>query len=370
MPRYISSRDGEFQGRKKRSFVSPNHIIHFLSTARDQDWEPFKNIAIEYATNKRTPPKRLNLRHVNTVASSKPRDLVPHVINEFNSHVDPDRESLLGGGIADVIHTVGHTVGHLFGLDKLSDAIFGGPTQKERSYDSEIAAYLVDQTYKPPKERPFIGVDGYKRLQKYDSDFYSVWEKPDGELLVTIRGTKLNHSDIGSDMKILVGTKGGKLDSLDPLFDQLEKDFPNTKYNTAAHSLGTSYLLKEFPEHRDNMNEVFLFNVASSPLQSEGQLENIANQNAQYYVNSSDLVSSGAYGRMNRETIDNNLYLADYTYSPIAAHSLTQWYNEDDMKKEQHEQYLATPKKEEETTSFDVAELQQDTEETRAEGLS
>ena len=370
MPRYIRSRDGEFQKHKRRSFMSPDHMIHFLSTAKDHEWEPFKTIATEYATNKRTPPRRLNLRHVNTVAQSHPRDLVPHVIDEFNSHVDPKRDSLLGGGIADVIHSVGHTVGHLFGLDKLSDAIFGGPEHKERSKDSEIAAFLVDMTYKPMKERPFIGVDGYRRLQKYDTDFYSVWEKPDGELLVTIRGTKLNHADIQADLKLLVGEKGGKLDSLDPLFDQLEKDFPNTKYNTAAHSLGTSYLIKEFPEHRDNMNEVFLFNVASSPLQSEGELENIANQNAQYYVNSSDLVSSGAYGQMDRETIDNNLYLGDYTYSPIAAHSLTQWYNDDDMKREQHEQYLATPKKEEEPPTFDVAELQKDTAETRAEGLS
>ena len=78
----------------------------------------------------------------------------------------------------------------------------------------------------------------------------------------------------------------------------------------------------------------------------------------------------GAYGQMDRETIDNNLYLGDYTYSPIAAHSLTQWYNDDDMKREQHEQYLATPKKEEEPPTFDVAELQKDTAETRAEGLS
>ena len=171
-------------------------------------------------------------------------------------------------------------------------------------------------------------------------------------------------------MHIVQANQLTQMQSLDPLFDQLEKDFPNTKYNTAAHSLGTSYLIKEFPEHRDNMNEVFLFNVASSPLQSEGELENIANQNAQYYVNSSDLVSSGAYGRMDRETLDNKLYLSDYTYSPIAAHSLTQWYDEDEMKKEQHEQYLATPKQVEISPTTDVAEYEEDTEETRAEGLS
>lgn len=368
MPRYVRSRDGEFQKQTRRSFISPNHMIHFLSSATDHEWEPFKKIATEYATNKRTPPRQLNLLHVNTVARAHPRDLVSHVIDEFNSHVDPERDSLLGGGIADTIHTVGHTVGHLFGLDKLSDAIFGGPKQKEQTHDSEVAAYLVDMTYKPVSSRPLIGVDGFERLPKYDTDFYSVWKKPDGELLVTIRGTKLNHSDIHADLKLLVGEKGGKLDSLDPLFDKLEKDFPNVKYNTAAHSLGTSYLLKEFPEHRDNMNEVFLFNVASSPMQSAGELDNIANQNAQYYVNSGDMVSSGAYQHMDRETLDNNFYLGDYRWSPMAAHSLGQWYDSEDMVKEQGQQALAHQKPKE--SSFDVAELKQDTAQTRAEGLS
>lgn len=368
MPRYLSSRDGEFQKHKRRSFVSPDHLIHFLNSARQHEWEPFKSIAVEYATNKRTPPTRLNLKHVNTVARSKPRDLVKYVVDEFNSHIDPERDSLLGGGVSDTIHTIGHTVGHLFGLDKLSDLVFGGPEHREQSRDSEVAAYLVKQTYLPLNERPVVGVGGYRRLKKYDTDFYSVWEKPDGELLVTVRGTKLNHSDIHEDLKLLVGEKGGKLESLDPLFDQLEKDFPGVKYNTAAHSLGTSYLIKEFAEHRDNMDEVFLFNVASSPMQSEEQLSHVANQSANYYVNSGDMVSSGAYQHMDRETIDNNLYLGDYMWSPLASHSVSQWYDYDAMTTEQGQQALAEHKPVD--SSYDVAELKQDTSQTRAEGLS
>ena len=240
--------------------------------------------------------------------------------------------------------------------------------KKEQSRESEVAAFLVKQTYSPIGERPLIGVDGYKRLPKYDTDFYSVWEKPDGELLVTIRGTKLNHADIHADLKLLVGEQGKKLESLDPLFDQLEKDFPGKKYNTAAHSLGTSYLLKEFPEHRDNMDEVFLFNVASSPLQSEGELNTIANQDAHYYVNSGDMVSSGAYQHMDRETLDNNLYLGDYMWSPLASHSVSQWYDHDQMVTEHGEQTREHQRPEE--SSYEVAELKQDNPQTRAEGLS
>ena len=372
MPRYLSSRDGEFQRYKRRSFATPDHLIHFLSSTTDDSWAPFKKIATEYATNKRTPPRRLKLSHVRQVATSHPRDLVSHVVEEFNSHIDPERESLLGGGISDTLHTIGHEVGHLFGLDKLSDLIFGGPDVKERSRESEVAAYLVKQTYQPVNKRPLVGVDGWKRLSTYDTDFYSVWEKPDGELLVTIRGTKLNNEDIKADLKLMVGADGGKLDSLDPLFDKLEKDFPGVKYDVAAHSLGTHYLIQEFAEHRDNMDDVFLFNIASSPMQDKATLQAIANLDANYYINSGDLVSSGAYQNMNRETLDNNLYLGDYAWSPLAAHSLTQWYNQDDMDKERKRLALAESQKkiEPEGPKGETAEMSLDTKETREAGLS
>ena len=346
-------------------------MLHFLHTATAEDWAPFKRIATEYATNKQTPSRRLKLSHVNEVATSDPRDLAKHVVDELNSHNDPERESLLGGGISDVIHTIGHTVAHGLGIDRLSDFIFGGPVQKERSHESEVAAFLVKQTYMDMKDRPVIGVDGYQRLAKYDSDFYSVWQKPDGELLVTIRGTK-DKQDVFADVKLLVGTKGGKLESLDPLLDRIERDFPGVKYSAAAHSLGTSYLLKEFPEHRDNMNEVYLYNVASSPAQSKAQLQNIANQNAQYYVNASDLVSAGAYQNMSRETLDN-VYLGDYKYSPLAAHSLTQWYNADEMTLAQSRQANEMNQETKEalpTISGETAQMRQDTQETREAGLS
>ena len=372
MPLYSQSREGEFQQRHRRSFATPDHLIHFLSTAGRDDWAPFKKIAQEYATNKRTPLRRLDLAHINAVASSKPRDLVHHVVDEFNSHIDPERESLLGGGISDTIHSIGHEVGHLFGLDKLSDLIFAGPDVKERSHESEVAAYLVKQTYKPEKERPVIAVDGYRRLPKYDTDFFSVWKKPSGQLLVTIRGTKLNMSDIDADLQILVGREGNKLDSLDPLFDELEKDFPGVKYDCAAHSLGTSYLLKQFPEHRDKMNEVFLYNVASSPMQSKSELQSLGNQNAQYYVNSGDLVSAGAYQNMSRETMDNNLFLGDYRWSPLAAHSLSQWYDEKAMEEDrlQHQREENVKQREPEHPEGETAQMSEDTEQTREAGLS
>jgi len=124
MPRYLRSRDGEFQTKKhKRSFTSANHMINFLNNAKAQAWEPFKKIATEYATNKRTPPRQLNLDSVNTVARSHPRDLVKEVVEEFNSFADPERDSFLEGGIADVIHTIGHETGYIMGIDKLLDII-------------------------------------------------------------------------------------------------------------------------------------------------------------------------------------------------------------------------------------------------------
>ena len=120
------------------------------------------------------------------------------------------------------------------------------------------------------------------------------------------------------------------------------------------------------------MDDVFLFNIASSPMQDKATLQAIANLDANYYINSGDLVSSGAYQNMNRETLDNNLYLGDYAWSPLAAHSLTQWYNQDDMDKERKRLALAESQKkiEPEGPKGETAEMSLDTKETREAGLS
>ena len=368
MPRYRRSHRGELQKPKNRSFTSSRQLIHFLATASEEEWQPFRDTASHFLSGEKTPTRRLRRTHLHTLAGSKPFDLLQTVHDEFESHHDPDRESLLGGGLVETIHTVGSEVAHLLGLDQLGNLLTGGPQINPRTLRSERIAYLTDVTYDKPGKRPEESV-GYIRVKKFDSDKFAVWEMKDtGELLVTVAGSKLNWTDISTDLGIMFGKTGQKSDKLDELLDQIEEEYPGKKYDISGHSLATAYILSEFPEHREHMDDVFLFNPASSPLQSVGFLKTQANSNAFFFLNQGDMVSSGMYQQMNHETLENNAFIGPYRYSPWAAHSLTQWYdpsvNASDSLPPPGEDF------DNQESSFETAEFGQDTPETQAAGLS
>ena len=368
MPRYSKSHRGQIQKPKNRSFTSSRQLIHFLATASDDEWKPFQDTAGHFLRGKKTPTRRLKRTHLHTLTTTKPFDLLRHVHDEFDSHHDPDRESLLGGGLVETIHTVGTEVAHLLGLDQLAHLFTGGPKINPRTLRSEMIAYLTDLTYDKPSKRPDKTI-GFTRLEKYDSAQFAVWQKDsDGELLVTVRGSKLNFSDVATDIGIAFGKTGQKSDALDQLLDQIEEDFPGEKYDISGHSLATAYILSEFGEHRDNMDDVFLWNPASSPLQNTEFLKTQANADAFFYINQGDMVSNGLYQQMTPETLDNNAFIGPYRYSPMAAHSLTQWFSSDINLSDS----LPPPGTDydNQETSVDVAEFSRDTPETEAAGLS
>ena len=326
MPRYTASKKGELQAKGNKSFTSPDELIHFLCSATDKEWKPFKQVAIDYLAGKHVPTRRLKKTKVHQVATLKPFDLVRHVHDEFDSH-NGSEESQLGGGIAEVIHTAGSLVSHTLGLDRIGELFGLGPKKNPRTIQSQRVAYLTDLTYKKPKDRPAQTV-GYTRIQKYDSDLVSVWEDSNGELLVCVRGSKINFDDIGKDLKILFGQAGQKSDPLDKLLDQIEKDYPNKKYDVGGHSLGTAFVLSEFEEHRDNMGSVYLYNAASSPLQNVETLQGYANSDAMFYINQGDMVSNAMYQQFDRDHLENNVFIGPYSYTPWGSHSLSQWYND------------------------------------------
>ena len=98
MPRYSRGRRGELQKPKNRSFTSSRQLIHFLATASDQEWQPFQDTAHHFLTEQKKPVRRLKKTHLHKLITTQPFDLLKQVHDEFNSHHDPDRESLLGGG--------------------------------------------------------------------------------------------------------------------------------------------------------------------------------------------------------------------------------------------------------------------------------
>ena len=233
MPIYRRSRRGEFQ-RKTRNFEHPYQLLHFLSTATEDEFKPFQNLADDYLEGRRIPERVLRRSGLLKIAKSKPRDLIPHVVDELESHSQKDRESQLGGGITEAVSTIVREASHLLGLDVLKDSIFGAPSRKPVPLTAETAAFLTDMTYRNVKDRPHHTI-GYTRMPQYDSDFISVWKNENtGEHLVTVRGTKVKGKDFLADAGIFLGKTDTSLKELDDTLMKLEQTFPNKKYDISS----------------------------------------------------------------------------------------------------------------------------------------
>ena len=363
MPRYFQdtpapARDG---------FKSFDEITHFLTKVPHNEWRQFQSVAHSYLNGTQVPKRKLKKSALyKIVTAERGHHLLPELHGELQSYYDQED---VGGGITETLSTLGSAVGHLFGMDWLAKILGITPSTKvPQTLHSELIAWLTKQTYTPLKDRRSETV-GYTRLEKYDNERFSVYQNDKSkELVVCVSGTKLNMSDVVDDMKILMGMEPESAE-LDKMLDQLEKDFPGVRYDMAAHSLGTMFVYSEFKEHRDNMNDIYFFNPASSPLQNTGMLQQYGNDpSTWYFVNQGDIVSNALYQQMNPLTFDTQVSLGPYVYSPLAAHSLSQWFPDsinlsDDLPP-------AGPDYDNQKSSLETEEFGQDTEATQAAGLS
>ena len=163
-------------------------------------------------------------------------------------------------------------------------------------------------------------VYGLERLPEYDSERYSVWKEPNGQYLVTIHGSKLDWHSISSDAGIARGKEKESLE-VQELFNKFDTE--NIKYDVAAHSLSTQYVVNATHE---NLDTATLYNPASSPFMGADYLKETANDpQYDYYINPSDLVSEALWHQMDSDAVDRT-HIGQYNWSPFAAHSVSQWH--------------------------------------------
>ena len=336
MPRYVKSRKGEMQRKTFKGFDSLAHMTQFLSRCDKKSWKTYQKLAKDYLTGKKTPPRQLRKSVLRKIIRNSSQRIVGVVESEFRHHHTHPKNSKLGGGIGEAVSTISHEVANLLGVPYLMDLIGKGPDRKPLSEKQKGFAEAVENTYKPVGERK-DKVGTMTRLPEFDSDRISVWQQENGEKFIAVHGTKPNLHDIGHDVKIM----GGKESTTDPeveaLMDKL--DAVGEDYDIGGHSLATSYIYNALPEHGSHIDEIFLFNPASSPLQGVDYLKKHANEDQRitFFVNEGDMVSSGLYQQMDQDTLDNRVHIGDYRWSPLAAHSLTQWYEEGEEEGESEE---------------------------------
>lgn len=300
-------------------------MIHFLSRTHEDHpvWKKhFKKKATTYSG------EGLKKTALRAIATKTPHSLAKDVFSEIRQK---SQGKDVGGGIGEAINFFAGAASTALGFQEFKEFIGAGPDHRELPNEDKLFAKALSQVYKPVDERtPNVG--SLERLTEYDTDRYSVYKEPNGQFLVAIHGTDFSDmGDVAEDLKIVVGAKVTD-DSVQSLFDRL--DDAGQSYDVVAHSLATQYVVNGTHENADR---ILLFNPASSPLQDGSYLEETANDPAYtYFVNPSDVVSKALWQKMSDETVARS-YVANPKYSPVAAHSVSQWYEGFDEKVEEGE---------------------------------
>ena len=261
------------------------------------------------------------------------------------------RNEPIGGGITEALKWFSNAT-RIPGF--LKSFIWDPYNHKTIPNEEQEIAIALQKTY--DEKRP-NKVGDLVRIPKYDTERYAVWTQPNGQLLITIHGTKLSGSDILDDLKIGIGYTKTDSTELQDLVNEIGKE--HKTYDIAAHSLST-----EFVQNLDlsNADSIYLYNPASSPLQSTKVLEDRANDpRFTYFINPSDLVSDGLFQQMSQEAVGNS-YIGTFNFSPLTAHGLHQWSpDEDNISLVYEEEPENDPEKPKILSPYEIAVLKEKT---------
>ena len=315
MPRYVKGRNKKLQ--RCSGFENAHHMSKWLTRTNRNDtiWKThFSEKAKTYKNHNKRP--FLHARSLRAVAQKTPVKLAGDVLRELRQ---ARKGKAVGGGISETIHWFAAEAANVMGINSFKEYVGLGYQHREIPDEAQRFAFAVQETYKD-KDKRAHKIHGLQRVPKYDNDRYSVWKQPNGQLLVTIHGTKMGARDLFSDSKIAMGRTVSDA-AVEKLFQEF--DATGVEYDVAAHSLSTQFVVNA--EHK-RADKIYLFNAASSPLQSSEYLNKSANdEQYTYFINPSDGVSEALWQKMDEDTV-NRSYVSPYMWSPAAAHSLGQWH--------------------------------------------
>ena len=321
MGRYLKG-EGKLEQKEWSGFKSAGHMIHFLSKARKDDprWDALVRSAKDILDGRKAPKYTCKHNDLRKIIHYPPHTLAVVAMHDLRRAVAGKKK---GAGISESISAVVSQAAHLIGVNKVKEWIGIGPKHRPMTEKQVDVARALQQSYKPVSDR-LSSVGDLQRLPEYDTDLIAVWRENDGQMLVTVHGTKLSASDILDDAKITAG-KQVRSTELETLMQTLDNQ--GNRYDIAGHSLATQFIQNAVRDgHATGSDSIYLFNPASSPMQDQSYLEQNANDpRYTYFINEGDAVSRGLYQHMNQDTMDNRVHLGPGRWDPLSAHYMSQW---------------------------------------------
>ena len=304
--------------------VTLHNVSRVLAKIRPDEWDHVQKKA-KHALKHGGLDEMIKPSSLKIIANSTPYSLISKIGREHQEASDFRSETHLGGGIHHGVKTLFKTIWNMLGGNAISRLFKKNKKHRKLSKDQIEGAKLVSGSYK--KDRP-DKIDGWTRLDDYDSEYGSFWESGD-DYFLSVRGTKMHFKDLWKDGKIIFGSETQHNEKLEASIDRFIKEHPDVKFSVGAHSLGSELAMNYLNDIGfENVDEIYLYNPASSPAQGTSHVkENIDNDKVSLFLNSNDPVSNFYSQNIDHE---DNVFWGEFKMSPLNAHSLSQWYGDED----------------------------------------
>ena len=193
------------------------------------------------------------------------------------------------------------------------------------SRKDKIVAKLLDETYSTPEERK-DELFGFNLDSALSNDELGVWvDEDEKEVEITLRGTKMNVSDILSDVAILFSNESGHDAEIVDFLDNVVEKYGDYELELSGHSLGGNEILNVLADNDfDEIKNIRVFNPGFTPTHNlNAAREGVADDRVHFFLNSGDIVSNTFQSLLPSER--ENVHWSKPTHNPASNHGMGQW---------------------------------------------
>lgn len=281
-----------------------------------------------------TPPVKLLPSSLQTIAETDRHTLAVLTHMEDAAHKDHTKEYHSGGGLYETGRSLFQGLWRLTPVGYATHWISSHFDHSEKATpldpEDHMWADVVNEAYKPSGREKTL--KGARYVPSVSSEKIAVYLDPDAKRIhLGVRGTKMNMSDLMSDLHIAADNRSGHEKQIrDELIDIIGNFDTEFDFDISGHSLGglevMNIMLGDSNQQLDRIKEVALFNPGLSPMNHLGNAKEAVNDpRFHFYLNSGDLISNG-FGSLVQE--DTDVHWGEAGANPLSNHSLTQWVDE------------------------------------------
>ena len=305
----------------KRRFkkLSRDHAVTLLHKLSPEQLDLVKSIVHDEHRGGKLLPKSRSFIEQNDAPRIARKIMLQHA-----AHNNPHLDYHYGGGILETINGIASTLHHMNpvtgAVQGILDHVFDiQRNQPKTDHFSTDMAELVEQAYEKKGEREQT-LNGWTLQPELSNDFCAVYQAPNGDHYLGVRGTR-DAADVLPDLQIaLTGTTQNQevLETIQTLANMKGKVY------VGAHSLGAALVRAGLQNQDVDKFDPFFFNPGSTTLVGSDQLQEwIEKWQPHLFINGGDLISQG-YNQVIPKGYDRVQY-GKPGLNPLKNHTLSQW---------------------------------------------